>query len=953
MTTTIKETRQADDLLTRISLLIGQSFFLGLTLGLLAVAAIALLISIYGSGALPYVYIVVAVLGSLAFYGFAEVQRRWSLVQVSTATELIIATFLALAWAGLLFLKINWLAFAAMVSFSLIMQVGFVIIGGQAGRLLDVRQIKRYFPRIVAGFVVGFLVSGVLVAPLQSWLGSTEYLLLAAAVSATAMLSVLLATNARYYRILAQATELGGTQIESPPLRRLLLKRFVILIFAYQMLSAVVSQLLDFMLLAAAGERFADSDALASFFGNFTIVVNLLNLLFLALVAGFLLSRFGLRFGLTANPAVDTLILVAIVVTGIVAGPTAALFFWLICLARILDITFTDGTTRTSINATFQALPANERVSVQTGVEGIGVPIALGLTGVVLLVFDALGEVTLWHVAIFTLFVSLLWITSALFVYRDYAKNLVRSMRRRALDPVELNLEDKANLEATNRLLASKKLSDVRLALDMLQGAFHPSLPGQLINLLQSDTPQIQTEALARIQRLQQHSALPTVENLAFVAGDPAVQGAAIRTYCALQEAEAVERVIPYLDSPHAAVRLGATVGLLRYGSIPGVLAVGQRLDAWEHSSDPADRCFLARVIGEVALMQVYQPLISLLDDSDLAVHKAALTAAGRVRHPRLLPQIASNLSWCKTRSFASDALVLYGNRMLPLVEKALAGDWVSEMDTVRLLRVCGQIKGEQVEALMRRNIDHSSDIVRDQVLAVLSACDFRAQTADLPALNRVLVRDVDYGHRIMIAQLDVGRSEPVEPLQRALSDDLMQVKRRVFWILSFIYDSRSILRAQSQLTQGTSAQMALALEMLEVSISSDHSTLVFPLIDPKLQPTQRISLLNKRFNNESLHREQRLRALIQEGDQGWTRACAIFAATKLGAVGQLAAEDMVPMFETALVDSEPIVRETAEWGLFELAPERFSAHAKNLLADQDPQVARLAAELAQNSTTP
>ena len=94
-------------------------------------------LSIYGSEALPYVYIVVAVLGAVLFYGFAEVQRCWNLIQVSTVTKAFIILFLILAWAGLAFARMEWLAFAAMVAFSLIIQVGFVILGGQAGRLLD------------------------------------------------------------------------------------------------------------------------------------------------------------------------------------------------------------------------------------------------------------------------------------------------------------------------------------------------------------------------------------------------------------------------------------------------------------------------------------------------------------------------------------------------------------------------------------------------------------------------------------------------------------------------------------------------------------------------------------------------------------------------------------------------------------------------------------------------
>jgi HEAT repeat protein len=933
--------RKEDDLLTRLTLLIGQSFFFGLMLGLLIVAAIALLLSIYGAGALPYVYIVVAILGSLAFYGFAEVQRRWTLIQVSIATELIVVAFLVLAWAGLVFAQASWLAFASMVSFSLIIQVGFVILGGQAGRLLDVRQIKRYFPRIVAGFVIGFMVAGAIVTPIQRWLGGTEYLLLAAAISALVMLFMLLVTNGRYRQILAQ-TNGGGQQVKSPPLRKVLAKRFVLLIVAYQMLSAMASQLLDFIVMASAGERFADGDALASFFGNYTFFLNLIDLLFLALVAGFLLSRFGLRFGLTANPGVDILLLIGIVAAGVIAGPTAAMFFWLAVIARILDITFTDGTTRTSINAAYQALPAHERVSVQTGVEGIGVPLALGLTGVFLLLFDALGGVTLVHVAAFTLGVSLLWLASALLVYRGYGANLVKTMRRRALDPIELTLDDKASLEVTRQLITSSKLSDVRLALDMLQGADHPSLSEHLLFLVQSDTADIRIEAFSRIENLKLQGALPLVQDASGSSSDPAVQGAAVRALCALQEADAVERVVPYLESSEVDVRLGAVVGLLRYGSIPGVLAVGQRLELWEHSNDTADRCFLAQVTGEVALPYVYQPLISLLADPDADVRRAALAAAGQVKHMRLLPLVVSNLSDRATRTASAEALVAYDDLILPIVERALSGGAVPEEDTVRLVRVCRQVKGEQVLYLMRRHLNHPSDMVRDQVLTALTACDFQAQASDLAALDKALLRDVEHGHRTLIARQDVGEGDGTGPLQQALLDELVEVNRRVFRLLSFLYEAQPIKRAESQLLQGSGAEQALALEMLDVTLSSAHHTLTFPLIDPKLGQAQRIDLLNKQIDTPSIGRDERLQDLIENSAQAWVRACALYAAVRLGV------EEMIPIVETRLTDRDPVVRETAEWGLYTLAPERFNQHADTLLADEDRHVASLAAKLVE-----
>ena len=42
-----------------------------------------------------------------------------------------------------------------LVLFPILIQLGFVFIGGQAGRLLDIAGIKASFPRIMAGFPVG------------------------------------------------------------------------------------------------------------------------------------------------------------------------------------------------------------------------------------------------------------------------------------------------------------------------------------------------------------------------------------------------------------------------------------------------------------------------------------------------------------------------------------------------------------------------------------------------------------------------------------------------------------------------------------------------------------------------------------------------------------------------------------------------------------------------------
>ena len=110
-------------------------------------------------------------------------------------------------------------------------------------------------------------------------------------------------------------------------------------------------------------------------------MLNLADILFLALLAGPLMRRFGLGSAYP-NPAVVAAMLAVMAI--VAAGPGAASFglFVLAGVLRIADIAATDGTTRTSINAAYQIVPVEERLAVQAVVEGIGVPVAIGATGV-------------------------------------------------------------------------------------------------------------------------------------------------------------------------------------------------------------------------------------------------------------------------------------------------------------------------------------------------------------------------------------------------------------------------------------------------------------------------------------------------------------------------------------------------------------------------------------------
>jgi HEAT repeat protein len=797
---------------------------------------------------------------------------------------------------------------------------------------------------IVAGMTIGYMIAGFSVSSLVQLLGKTENLLLVAGVSMLVSLGLLLTTTTRFHSVLAQAEKRTGRQ-QTKSLGQLLKKRFVKLIFSYQMLSAVGTLSVIFLFINQAETTFANAAELAGFFGNFSAVTSLITILFLVSVAGPLFSRFGLSFGLTVNPGAVAVMVAAMIVVGATLGSGVAPFFWIVVGARLLDLVLTDGMTSTALKTTYQALPTKERSIVETGVEGIGVPVAFGIAGISLLIFNAMSQFTILPIILFTLVITILWVTASILVYRDYASSLLKTLSRRALSEAELSLEDGSSLTVVENMLKSRHEREVRLALDMLQEAGHESLEVHLIDLVGHTDANIRLEALRRIEQRKVEAAYDSVQKCMQSETDPVVKGAALRALCALIESDAAETVVIYLDDPDLDIRLGAMVGLLRYGGIPGVLAAAQHLADLEHTSDPVMHGFVARVIGEVGLKNFYQPLVPLLSNENLDVRQIALVAAGQVNHPRLHPPVINNLDHRSLRSTAMSALVASGEEILPLVEKALAGETEYDEETViRLVRVCAPIKGPGVIAVLKQHLNHPDDDVQYQVLVALAQCGYQAAVDDHTEIEHILKGEVEHGLRVLLAKQDIGQDDVLELLHSALDYELNQVHKRVFLLLSFIYDAPAILRAEDQLVHGSSNEKALALETLDVTLSSEQKAMAFPLVDESKSLAERTQQLGKLFLSQNLSREERLDEIIADPQgvwtHGWTRACAIYAVAKLSLAG------LAGTIEAALTITEHPIRETAAWALHSLVPEKYQAHAAALAVDTNPHVARLAAYL-------
>ncbi|HEU0245064.1 MAG TPA: Npt1/Npt2 family nucleotide transporter [Candidatus Limnocylindrales bacterium] len=824
----------SDDRPARVAVrwLTAQTLVFGAMAALLGIVANAMFLGAYGSGWLPMTYIGIGVAGFLVSGAIARLAGRLdllgtALLVLGSAAVAIGASWLIAAAGG------AWVSVPLLVLFPILIQLGFVFVGGQAGRLLDIAGIKASFPRIAAGFSVGAVLGGLLGGQLVAVLGRTEDLLLATALCQGAFAGLVWATGRRYPAALRASPRPPETAAKPNPeassgtsLRRLLGSRFVVLIVAYQVLSAIGSQLADFLVYDRASAQFADPGALAGYLAAYTAAMNVVSIAFLFLLAGPLLRRFGLRMGIAANPAVLTVFAVAMLAVLGVAGGASFALLATVSAGRIADIALTDGTTRTSINALYQVLPQRTRLSVQTAVEGMGVPVAIGLSGVLILVLNALPAALLATIVVTTI-VCLVWTWSGVLLYREYGPALVRALERRRLlvPPSEIALAP-ADEAIARGLLAGRDPRSTRLGLELL--AMAP----------------------------------PATADLGVLAGDPrpAVRMAALGGLAATGDPDARRRlagdVIAGAGSPDAAVRL-------RAAGYVGVL-------------DPRDRAAAA----------------SLLADPDRAVRSAALDSVQGGDVFAVGPAIAA-LDVPATQGAAAGALERLGDAVLPALATALdeAGN-PAPAAVSRLVRSAASGSPARDELLLRHVGHRDGDlglVILERLVADAPAPDVAAD-----ALERMLADDIGHGAAILgaMAALDADRDPRPsdEPVRRALADALELVRARVRAGLLARHGSARLDAAMVAL-EGGGTDAPIALEALEVVVGAAATRDVAPLLEPSLSVGDRLGRLSTDPGAPD-DAAGRLRDLVEDPSDrwrsGWLRACAIHAAAGRGMLGAL-----------------------------------------------------------------
>jgi AAA family ATP:ADP antiporter len=880
-----------------------------------------------GADQLPYVYLLIALVSYpvLRLYGRlvdAFEQRR--LIAVS---GLAVAASLVGFW-WLYGLAGRWVSVAFYVWVSI---VGILLVSqlwSYSSHLLDARQAKRLFGFIGAGGLVGSIAGGQ-AARLMSGLFETRDVLLPAA-GVLVLLSFLVRFKCR-----GMAEEPKGGPAENPGDARGGLEvvrgsPYLLSIAAVMLLGSMVSQVIDLQFAWAVEENTTTLDQRTAVFGNLFSVMGGAAVVFQLLFTSRIHRRLGVGFALRVLPVTNGLGS-AVFAAAAVMGLPGLLWVaaWILKVGENGLRYSLDQATRELL---FQPVAAHLRPKAKAFIDVFVQRLGKGVAALALL------PVTFhWLAPPQAVWLSLAWIVAWLAIvgttHRRYVSSFRDALLRRQLEPdQELDLTDARTLEALIEGLGSSEPREVLTSLELLEAQHR----GHLVTpwLLYHPEGAVRCQTLRILQAQGRRDVAPLVEKL-LVDPDATVRACAALALVALTPQDIGELMLDRLRDPDVRMRAVAVSYLAGHPDGEVRRRAEETLDEMLTDGEAAVRLEAARALGALEDPSYQAGLVRLLYDREPRVIRGAAQAVRRrvetgVRNPLYVPILISHLHSRRLKHEARNALVAYGESVIPALKHFLNDDQEEIWVRRALPKTIAEIGGREAHAALLESLVAVDPFLRRKVIEALAR--LRAQDPRLVFDPELIEDQLGFESRAYLrslvdlwsldARTFVLRGPRVEwqaqsgrphLLQRLLGDRMDDHLTNVFALLALLYPQRDIRAAHRGLVSEEATPRAQALEFLDNLLVGEVRKLVFAVIDD-LPIGERLREARRLFDLVPADAAATLRRLatspppIGDVDGAWVTAAALHYVYDHGLTR------LYPVIGRAAKSArEPLVQETTK----------------------------------------
>ena len=870
----------------------------------------ALFLDRLGVEQLPYVLMLVALVGGGAALLFSRLASAFRLDRLVLGTFLLLILCLLgfwlalpLGWSWLYYLFYTWVNLYGLMATSLLWLM--------ANAVFNAREGRRLFGLIGTAGIVGAVVGGAFTSWIAPIVGTENLLLVCAGVLAVALL-FLYPLRAR------EATDTSRDEGEDTGVLSLIGRTELLqLLGGMAAMVAIVAAIIDVQFNHIVNEVFVSKDEKTAFFGQFFAYLSAFAFLFQVMVTPRVLRRLGVIPALLFLPASMALGSAAVLLG---PGLTAAV------LVKLGDGGFRHSIHRSATELLYLPVPREikrrTKVLLDTTVDNV----ATGLGALVVLVaLHGLG-LSYQHLSYLSLGLIALWLVVVGRGRRVYVDAFRQAIDRREIDLSDytVDIAEAATLDGLVNALASPQAGRVVYALEMLAPVRAARLVEPVVELLSHVDVEVRCGALRVLANQTDIGvSLSRIEELV---GDDdlRVRVEALHILCQHGEGDRTQLLRQALASPDRK-RRGAAVGCIaEHGSEDEhelvdeasvrELLVHESENPEEAAGELADRVQAARIIGALpepgSRPYLREVMRQLKASQEVPVVLQTIESLGQQRDPEHVPWLLERLRDWRYRRAARVALAGYGAAVLPEMRSQLKDEQLDVLTRSRASRVVADIPEQASVDLLVECLDVAGPQLQYRLIKSLSK--LRSARPDLdfddPRLDAAL-RETAESYCSLFQVLRQLESDPstagARLLVKAMREKQMVNLERIFRFLGLTHPAQDMYNAYLGYVSGEPRTRASALEFLDNVLSRELQELLVPLLDAS-SPEAVASHGERHFGTHLRTRQEAIGFLLRSSDP-WLRACAAYASS---------GTDPGESWDGARAmrhDPDPVVRETVD----------------------------------------
>ncbi|HEX8436849.1 cyclic nucleotide-binding domain-containing protein [Archangium sp.] len=775
----------------------------------LKTAANALVLSRFESHALPYLYLVGALLvAALTLLPRKEPHAPTESLSVLTGAGGLVVLGLA-AGVSLGQRTPALVLYLFVDAFTTFIALRF---WGRMASAFDAREARRAFTALNGVGMAGGMLGGLLVHTLAERLGT-------ASIVVGGALALFGAGVAFHYHHSEERQPSRARHIVTAvaPWEYLATSSYARVLAGLAVSFAVLSSFVDYLFRLRV-ERTLSEDGLAALFGSLQLWIGLLCVIFQLLVAERLLRRLGLMRYLALLPGAMAPLAVASLVTT---------ELWPIHLLRLLENAVNYSLLPVGVQLLYAAVPDTEREALRGAVDGLLRKAGTVVAGVLLIGAGRAADGGTMAMAVVGLCVVLGVLLLRL--RPAYVEALGEQVGAHEEDD-RLGREDRRLLvEALGSSAPDRVLSAVEL---MEQGGL-PLRP-HLSLLLRHTHERVQERGVSLALELGATETAPLLEELV-TQGARRPRDSAVWALAKLAPERAEVLLPPLLQSQDVGLRCAAVGALIGTTWHAAALVSLGALAARGSQAPVSDRREVARLFGRLKDATFMPMLTPFLNDPDSTVRRVAVRSVGEGGYVKLAPRLLTFLTWREERREARAALAELGDEVTPLLESTLndlSAPLPMRLQVPRVLRHIGTPAA--LHALLFSNVRDDARL-HFRIGAELSRLrdEHPEHPVDEDRVREALGRRRDTYRALVEPYRDLRTALGDHSLlTRAVGDRLDQALELCFFLLGMLHPPHVMRRVHQHLAGHDPRRRAYAMELLETLTVEEDRALVLEQVE-------------------------------------------------------------------------------------------------------------------------